>query len=259
MLQGRVFEPDDVAQDAAIVSRDLANRLWPDTAAVGRRVRLGDRAWLTVVGVVGAIQSADFDFGSGDPLEIYVPLRSPHAMGERPRYVLAATGGRDGLTALLKQQVWQLDPELPVTVHPMDDVVRTWLAEPRFYTTLLVAFAVLAVFLAGAGVYAVVAYETNRRTQELGVRVALGAKRRDVIGHVLRRSMLLSLAGTAVGLLGAVALTRLLSSLLYEVAPTDPMTFAVATLCLLGASAAGGFLPARRATKVDPMVALRHE
>ena len=124
---------------------------------------------------------------------------------------------------------------------------------------MLVVFAVLAVFLAGAGVYAVVAYETNRRTQELGVRVALGATRRDVIGHVLRRSMLLSLAGTAVGLLGAVALTRLLSSLLYEVAPTDPMTFAAATLCLLGASAAGGFLPARRATKVDPMVALRHE
>ncbi len=259
LLQGRVFEPDDAVQDAAIVSRDLATRLWPDTDAVGRRVRRGDGAWLNVVGVAGAIQSEAFDFSGGDPVEIYVPLRSPHAINARPRFVVVATDGRDGLTALLKQQMRQLDPELPVTVHLMDDVVSLSLAEPRFYTTLLVAFAVLAVCLAGAGVYAVVAYETNRRTPELGVRVALGATRRDVIGHVLGRSMLLSMAGMTVGLLGAVALTRFLSSLLYEVAPTDPAMFTVAAVFLLVASLVGGYLPARRATKVDPVVALRHE
>ncbi|MDP7338198.1 MAG: FtsX-like permease family protein, partial [Vicinamibacterales bacterium] len=246
-------------QDAAIVSRDLATRLWPDTDAVGRRVRRGDGAWLNVVGVAGAIQSEAFDFSGGDPVEIYVPLRSPHAINARPRFVVVATDGRDGLTALLKQQMRQLDPELPVTVHLMDDVVSLSLAEPRFYTTLLVAFAVLAVCLAGAGVYAVVAYETNRRTPELGVRVALGATRHDVIGHVLGRSMLLSMAGMTVGLLGAVALTRFLSSLLYEVAPTDPAMFTVAAVFLLVASLVGGYLPARRATKVDPVVALRHE
>jgi putative ABC transport system permease protein len=259
VLQGRTFEQDDMAQDAVIVSRDLATRLWPDTDAVGQRVRFDDGAWLNVVGVVGAIQSMSYDFQEEDPLEIYVPLRSPHAMSIRPQYVVAATDGRDGMPGLLKQQVWQLDPELPVSVHLMDDVVSGSLAEPRFYTTLLMAFAVLAVCLAGAGVYAVVAYETNRRTQELGVRVALGATRRNVIGHVLGHSMLLSLAGMAAGLLGAVAVTRFLSSLLYEVAPTDPAMFTAAAVFLLAASLAGGYLPARRATKVDPMVSLRHE
>ena len=163
------------------------------------------------------------------------------------------------MTAMLEHQVWQLDSRLPVSVHAMRDVVRTSLAEPRFHTTLLVAFALLAVLLAGAGVYAVVSYETSRRTQELGVRVALGATRRDVIGLVLSQSMGLSLAGVAVGLVGAVGLTRLLASLLYEVEPTDPATFAAATMFLLAASAAGGYVPARRATRTHPMVALRVE
>jgi ABC-type antimicrobial peptide transport system permease subunit len=118
---------------------------------------------------------------------------------------------------------------------------------------------VLALLLAGAGVYAVVAYETSQRTQELGIRMALGATRRDVLRHVLGRCILPSLAGVAVGLGGAVVLTRLLSSLLFDVQPTDPRTFAAAAVFLLAASAAAGYVPARRATKIDPMVALRTE
>ena len=127
------------------------------------------------------------------------------------------------------------------------------------YTTLLVAFAVLAVLLAGAGLYAVVAYETSARTREIGLRVALGATRGVVIRHVLGRSVLQSVAGTVLGLLGAVALTRLLAPLLYETAPTDSTTFAAAAVLLLSAAVAGAWLPARRAAATEPMAALRAE
>ena len=160
---------------------------------------------------------------------------------------------------LIKQRIGQIDPELPVTVHVMEDVVGTALAEPRFYTTLLAAFAVLALFLAGAGLYAVVAYETSARMLEIGVRVALGATRGRVIRHVLGRSMLLSAAGAALGLLGALALTRLHVPLLYDVSPTDPATFSAAVVFLLAAVIAGAWLPARRVARTHPMAVLRAE
>ncbi len=182
--------------DAALVSRDLADRLWPPGA---------------------------------DPI------------------------------GLLKQQVWRLDLELPVTVHALDDVVAATLAQPRFVTTLLAAFALLAVLLAGAGLYAVVAYETSVRTREIGVRVALGATRGAVIRQVLGSSLLQSVAGIVLGLLGALALARLLAPLLYGIAPTDPTTFAVAAVLLFAAAAAGAWLPARRAAATEPMMALRTE
>ncbi len=263
LRQGRSFEPDDISQNHIIVSQDLANRLWAGEDAVGKRLRMPSvepwTTWFTVIGVAGEIQA--FGLGEGfEPLQVYLPLGDPHAMSSRPyRYLVVRSDGRAGLTAALTQQAWRLDPELPVAVRSMDDVFRASVAEPRFHTTLLTAFAVLALLLAGAGVYAVVAYETSQRTQELGIRMALGATRRDVIRHVMGRCILLSLAGVAVGLGGAVVLTRLLSSLLFEVQPTDPMTFAAAAVFLLAAAVAAGYLPARRAATVDPMVVLRAE
>ncbi len=155
--------------------------------------------------------------------------------------------------------MWRLDPALPVTVHAMDDVVAATFAQPRFLTTLLAAFALLAVLLAGAGLYAVVAYETSARTQEIGVRVALGATRGAVIRQVVGRSLLHSAAGAALGLLGAVALTRLLAPVLNTTTPTDSATFATAAALLLAAGAAGAWLPARRAARTNPMAALRAE
>lgn len=141
----------------------------------------------------------------------------------------------------------------------MDDVVAATLAQPRFITVLLAAFALLAVLLAGAGLYAVVAYETSARTREIGVRVALGATRSAVIRHVLGSSLLQSVAGILLGLVGAVALARLLAPLLYGIGPTDPTTFAVAAVLLFAAAAAGAWLPARRAAATEPMTALRTE
>ena len=265
ILQGRGFDEEGAERDAAIVSRDLADRLWPSGAAIGQRFRmpgvrsLNDGGWLTVVGVAGSVHASGFDIDRPDPYEIYLPWSSRANIRGRPRFVLARTVAGADPVGPIKQRVWQLDPELPVTVHVMDDVVGAALAEPRFYTTLLAAFAALAVFLAGAGVYAVAAYETSARTREIGVRVALGATRGAVIRHVFGRSVLQSVAGAALGLSGAVAVTRLLAPLLYGIAPTDPATFAVAAVLLLGAAGAGAWLPARRAAQIDPLAALRNE
>lgn len=141
----------------------------------------------------------------------------------------------------------------------MDDLFRSTLAQPEFYTIVLMGFAFLALLLAGAGVYAVVAYETSRRTQELGIRVALGATRADVIRHVMGRCLAVATVGVVIGLGGAYALSRLMRSMLYEIQPTDPATFAGAALFLLLAAVLAGYWPARRATRVNPVEALRTE
>ena len=264
IVRGRGFAAVTPGEDSAIISRDLADRLWPSGPAVGQRLRMpglaapNDGDWLTVVGVAGPVHTQGFDLDSADPYEIYLPWAN-RGMSPWPGFVLVRTAAGGDPIDLLKQQVWRLDPALPVTVHAMDDVVGAALAEPRFYTTLLAAFALLAVLLAGAGLYSVVAYETSARTREIGVRVALGATRGAVIRQVLSRSLLHSAAGAALGLLGALALTRLLAPLLYETEPTDPATFASAAAFLLAAGAAGAWLPARRAAHTDPMAALRAE
>ena len=264
ILEGRGFDGDTAKPGTALVSRDLADRLWPHGIAVGHRFRmpglawLNDGAWLTVVGVAGSVHTNAFGFALGsdqrDPYEIYLPWAGGGGTWLQPRFVLARTAAGADAIGLLKEQVWRLDPELPVTVHVMDDVVANALAQPRFLTTLLGAFALLALLLAGAGLYAVVAYETSARTHEIGVRVALGATRGAVVRQVLGRSLLQSAAGAAFGLLGAVALTRLLAT-----TPADPATFAAATGFLLVAAAAGAWLPARRAARTHPMAALRAE
>ena len=270
ILEGRGFIEDAAEQDTALISRDLADRLWQPGAAVGQRFRmpglaaLNDGAWLTVVGVTGIVHTNAFGFSLGsdlpeDPYEIYLPWASGGGAWRQPRFVLARTAGGADAIELLKEQVWRLDPELPVTVHAMDDVVANALAQPRFLTTLLAAFALLALLLAGAGLYAVVAYETSARTHEIGVRVALGATRGGVIRHVLGRSLLQSAAGAALGLLGAFALIRLLAVPPYGSELAFPATFAAAVGFLLLAAAAGAWLPARRAARTDPVAALRAE
>ena len=264
ILQGYGFDADAAESDAALISRDLANRLWTPGAALGQRFRmpgltsLNDGEWLTVVGVAGNVHTNDFYLHRPDPYEIYLPWASLDGTWRHPRFVLVRTTAGADPIGLLKEQVWRLDPELPVTVHAMDDVVATALAEPRSYLTLLATLALLAVLLTGAGLYAVVAYETSARTQEIGVRVALGATRGAVIRHVLGRSLLQSAAGAALGLSGAFALTRLLAPL-YETASTDSATFGAAAAFLLAAAVAGAWVPAWRAARNDPMAALRVE
>jgi putative ABC transport system permease protein len=160
----------------------------------------------------------------------------------------------------VREQVLAIDKDQPVSkVRTMDEVMDSSVSAPRFRTLLLALFGVAALLLAAIGIYGVMSYAVSQRTREIGIRMALGAAQPEVIKLVLRQGLALTLAGLGLGLLGALGLTRLLSGMLYEVRPTDPLTFAGVALLLTAISLLANYIPARRATKVDPMVALRHE
>ena len=165
-----------------------------------------------------------------------------------------------GLVEEVKKHIWSVDNQIPVAdVHSMDDLIAGSLAQERFNTLLLGLFASLAVILAAVGIYGAMAYAVNQRTHEIGIRTALGAQRRDVLQLVMRDGTKIALFGIASGIAGALVLTRLMASLLFEVKPTDPSTFADAAILLAVVALAACYIPARRAMRVDPMVALRYE
>jgi putative ABC transport system permease protein len=197
--------------------------------------------------------------------EIYVPVHQP-LFANRPTpplslYVAVRTSGDPAaLAPVVRREVAAVDPEQPLAnVRTMEERLAESVAQRRFNMTLLGVFACVALLLAGVGVYGVMAYAVARRTHEIGIRVALGAQRGDVVRLVLRQGMWLALAGVGLGVVGAYAATRLMSGLLYGVSPTDPLTFLGVSALLTAAALLACLLPARRATKVDPMVALRYE
>ena len=165
-----------------------------------------------------------------------------------------------GLVEEVKKQIWSVDSQIPVSdVHPMDELIAVSLAQQRFNMLLLGLFAALALILAAVGIYGAMAYAVNQRTHEIGIRTALGAQRWDVLRLVLRDGAKIALLGIVSGIAGALALTRLMASLLFEVKPTDPATFAGVAILLAFVAIAACYIPARRAMRVDPMVALRYE
>jgi putative ABC transport system permease protein len=160
----------------------------------------------------------------------------------------------------VKKQVWSVDSQIPVSdILSMEDLMAVSLAQHRFNMLLLALFAALALILAAVGIYGLMAYSVSQRTHEIGVRLAIGAQRRDVLRLVLRDGARLTLVGIAIGIIAALALTRLMASLLFEVAPTDPATFAAVAILLEIVAFAACYIPARRATRVDPLVALRYD
>jgi ABC-type antimicrobial peptide transport system permease subunit len=174
--------------------------------------------------------------------------------------VLCTSGPVLGLVDEVKKQVWSVDRQIPITdILSMEDLMAVSLAQQRFNMLLLALFSVLALILAAVGIYGLMAYAVSQRTHEIGVRLAIGAQRRDVLRLVLRDGAKLTLLGIAVGIIAALALTRLMASLLFEVTPTDPATFAAVALLLAVVALAACYIPARRATRVDPMVALRYD
>jgi putative ABC transport system permease protein len=267
--RGRAFSARDAAGAApvVIVNETLARRTWPGQDAVGKVIQIVDKraapAWRTVVGV-----SADVRHWSLDQLpfsEIYVPHAQAPAMAMESREMrifvaLRTAGDPASLASAARAEIAAMDPDQPVTgVEPMEKIVNRSLTVPRLITSLLLIFACIALLLAIMGIYGVVAFAVGQRTHELGVRIALGAGRREVLGLVLRQGLVLAAAGTAVGLLAAFAVTRVLSALLYGVSPRDPAIF-VAVPLVLGASAiAASYLPARRAARLDANAALRCE
>jgi putative ABC transport system permease protein len=266
LFSGRPFAESDAQNTphVAIVNQELVREIWPRANPLGRRIAIATRAgnapWLTVAGVAGNVMTQ----GPAERAhpEIYVPL-TQYPWMLTPRHLLVRTNpgaNTASLVADIRKQLAALDSMQPISdVVPLDVVVRQPLAVTGLLTWLLVAFGLLALLLAGLGVYGVLSYAVSQRTQEIGIRMALGAERGEVLRQVLRQGIALSLAGIAVGSAGALLLTSYLRSQLYEVGPRDPIIFTLVPAILLAIATAASYIPARRATAVDPMVALRYE
>jgi predicted permease len=262
LVSGRYFGEQDTAQSqkVAVIDENMARTYWPGADPVGRRFKRGgaddDTPWLTVVGVVGNVKQYALDTDSR------VTFYTPHAQSPSgTMYVVARTSvDPAGLAPAAAKEARALDPNVPVfDVKTMGQRLSDSLARRRFAMTALGLFALVAMALAAVGIYGVMSYSVAQRTREIGVRVALGAQGRDVLGLVVRQGMLLAALGIALGLVGAAGVTRVMGSLLFGVGATDPLTFASIALLLAAAALLACYVPARRATKVDPMVALRYE
>ncbi|MEK6408920.1 MAG: ABC transporter permease [Acidobacteriota bacterium] len=271
LKEGRLFTEADteMAPLVAVVDETFERRFWPHGSAVGKRfvARFNDGKdiqWGQIVGVVahvrhyGIDQVKQFGLGQEGREQAYFPyLQRP---SNRMYLAIKTTTDPLSLASAVRGEVLSLDPEQPVyDVKSMDQLVTTSLAERQLNMVLFVAFSAIALILASVGIYGVMSYSVTQRTHEIGIRMALGAGQRNVLGLVVRQGMTLALTGVAFGVAGALALTRLMSSLLFGVSATDPVTFAAISLLLTGVALAACFIPARRATRVDPMVALRYE
>jgi len=271
LLRGRDLTPADRqgALRVGLVNSTAARRFWPGEDPLGKQITLddGDPRPLTVVGIAGDVRH--FGLGSATRPELYFPYAQAPALQwtwlERSMTLVVRVAGEGeaaaaGLSAGVRGAVAAVDRDLPVyRVATMGEVRARSLAGERVYMLLLSLFAALALLLAAVGVYGVIAFAVTRRTREIGIRIALGAREGRVLGLVLGQGMAPVAAGAVLGLAAAAGLTRLLSRLLYGVAPVDPGTFAAAALLLAGVAFAASWLPARRAARIDPVVALRME
>ncbi len=263
LLRGRdISERDDAtASPVVIVNRTMAQRFWPGENAVGKRIRLGgpnsQSPWITVAGVVKDVEQQEWGASAGN--EFYFPyLQNPEDIQKYQTLVVRTTGEPSAVTSAIQREVSALDRDcLLADAATMDQVVSRAVWQPRSSTRLLSGFALLALLLAAIGIYGVISYGVSQRMQEIGIRMALGASPSKVLRTVLGEGALLATLGTALGLAGALLLTRYLQSLLYEVSATDPLILATSAGTLMLIALAAAFLPARRATRVDPVIALR--
>jgi putative ABC transport system permease protein len=256
VLEGREFVDSDALANAALVNRTAAKRWWPDQSPLGKRIRFGAQSpWMTVIGVAGDLSSTA-TYGDVQVYDMLVPAN----IGTDARLLVATTGDPAAIAGPLKGQVWSIDPRVPVTdLMTLPDAMAETMSRPRFNLLLLSAFALVGLLLAAIGIYGVISYSVGQRTQEIGLRMALGALPRDIRRSVVGEAVLLAGLGLATGIAGALAITRVMQSMLFEVSATDPASF-VATAAVLGVTAlVAAWVPARRAMQVDPMIALRAE
>jgi predicted permease len=264
LVRGRFFNAGDTmkAPLAMIVNRSMAERYWPNEDAVGRRVGFDDHPkeadWFTVVGVVGDVK--DKPDSPTAEMAMWWPIGQTPVSVNNMAVVVRGSADPAMLANDLRQAVRQLDPTLAVAnIRPMDDIADGNVSTARFALFLVVLFAGLALTLAAIGIYGVISYAVSQRTREFGLRMALGAQAGDVRRLVLRQGVKLALVGVGVGLVGALALGRVLWSLLYRVSAVDPLTFAIVPVVAIAVAALACYLPARRATAVEPADALRSE
>jgi len=262
IVRGRDFTAHDDAQAAKVVlvNQSLARRQWPEQDPIGKRIRLEDnQPWFTVAGVVKNTEQHEWGAAAADEF-YFVQWQNPTDIQRYITLVMRTTGDPKSMAAPVQRAIAELDRDLPIEdVQSMEQVVARAVWQPRFSTTLLAAFAGLALLLAAIGIYGVMSFEVAQRTPEIGIRMALGARPADVLASVLGQGARLTMTGTAAGLAGALALTRYLRTLLFAVSPTDPMVLAAAAAVLATVAMAAVWLPARRATRVDPIEALRVE
>jgi putative ABC transport system permease protein len=260
LMEGRFFDARDGfgAPPVVIVNETMARTFWPGASPLGRRIRQPGGEWMTVAGVVADVRNAGLDRPAGT--EIFLPADQLHNVTPRTYVILKTAGHPDQVLNAARQVIREMDPSLPVAlIRTMDDVLGEAQSRPRFLSVMLTLFSALALVLAAFGIYGVVAYSVAQRTAEFGIRMALGARQSDVLALVLGQGVRLTMAGLAIGLAGAFAATRVLSGLLYGVSPADAPTFALVTSLLAAVALLASYIPARRASKVDPMVALRYE
>jgi predicted permease len=264
LVDGRAFDQRDgtAAPPVALINQTMARNLWPGENAVGRRFKQGGyeepSPWITIVGIVGDVHQAGLD--SPARPEMYLPYLQQD-FGFEPEYLVVRTVGDPMRMAdAVRQQVWAVDKEQPVAgAMPLEELVDDTLAPRKTQAGLLGGFAALALLLSTLGIYAVLSFTVTQRTQEFGVRMALGAQPGDVLHMVLSQGARLFILGTVIGLFAAFALSRTLVHLLYGVSATDPISFALVMLLLAGVTMLACYFPARRAMRVDPMSALRYE
>jgi putative ABC transport system permease protein len=240
----------------------MERRFWPDGDAVGKRITQGllltpgEPAEREIVGVVGDVKH--FGLAADTEAQMYVP----HSQSPWPdmNLVLRADGDPLALAPAVRKTIQAISTEAPIAgLSTMNQILSGSVAQPRFRATLLGLFALAALVLAATGLYGVIAYLVSQRGRELGIRIAVGAQSTDILRLIVGEGLKLISAGVLVGLLGALALTRLLSGLLFGVAPTDPLTFVTIAVVMTAVALLACYVPARRATRVDPMRALRHE
>lgn len=256
---GRYFTGQDIkgAQETVIVNEALAERFWPNEYPVGKRLQRGKSGpWRTVVGVIS--DTKEYSAEKEPPIAVYYPAEQ--VIARNMYLVIRTTSDPVPMTAAIVKEIQAVDPEMPVyDVGSMDQRLYGSLARQRFSMFLLGVFALIALILAAIGVYGVMAYSVSQRTHEIGVRIALGARPDAILRLVIRQALILAALGIAIGLIGAFALTRVMSSLLFGVSATDLLTFVITSLLLGSIALMASYIPARRAAKVDPIAALQHE
>jgi putative ABC transport system permease protein len=262
LRQGRPFADSDNkdAPPVVIINEAAVRRFYPTEDPLGKRFKQGraesKNPWLTVVGIVGGVSHTAL--GVASQPEVYLPFQQ--SPGASITLVARTKSDPRSMAGIVRREVSMLDRNLPVSnIKFMDEIVAASVSQPRVYALLLAIFAVLALILAAIGIYGVISYTVTQRTHEIGIRMALGAQTRDVLGLIIKQGMALALVGIFLGLLVSLALTRVLASQLYGVSSTDPWTFSAISLLLMLVAIIACYIPALRATKLDPLIALRYE
>jgi predicted permease len=268
LLEGRTLERLDHQGQLpnVVVNKATADRVWPGESALGKRVSFasGDSVmpWYTVVGVVETVRDTGLDQDAREL--VYYPMVGLNGdedwTTENLMYAVRTAGPPTALAGAVRAQVWEMDAGLPIAdMQPLSDIVAESTARTSFTMMALGVAAVVALLLGAIGVYGVLSYVVSERTREIGVRIALGAESGEVLGMVVKQGLKLAGMGLVVGLIASFGLTRLMDSLLYGTSPTDPLTFGTTSLVLLAVGAAASYLPARRASSIDPVESLRSE